>query len=601
MRVLYIISIFFMCYGLSVSADIPDSTAPAIPAVYPDSLSPLLSVDSTVLEGSDYSTFADILNTLPGIYYFNPRSTGLPAPVSLFGSSPGHYTLEYDGLLLNDPITNKADLLLIPPESMGAVKLTQNLFQDSPVGQTIRVSGHDRSFVPLHSKIAYRPGNYDSNYVDVRVGVQINPTLKLNAGAMTRLFTGVMSNSFYRSEIWNAKIDKYYKQLSLGYVWFQYRDHQHFPLPASVPGWESIRNPHRKRYRTEHAFFIRFTRHLQASVQASLYHRQDLAQDRSQLDQSHHVQRYYLKTSYQNKIKSIQYQVGGFSRIYHFKSDVWQACNESRSGGWLQITKNSKNLSWQAGTRFKSIPSDRIYFLPQMSLQFATGAHSVLTAYAGQRIIAPSIEERYGMGPFANGNDTLQTGQLSSACLNWQIVQNRFRSFISIAAEYRKNIPATTYQDNLIRYINIDEKLCTSLDVSLYRSLARHWSTEGRITIYQNMSDSDIIANRPNVYSRFVITFQHSFFQKDLNIKFRLGGEYIGERNGPIPVYSDYSDLYIRLSPRFVPYLHLSAAIGSADLFISLENAVGQEYQQVYGFDAPKSLVRYGLVWTFDN
>ena len=81
----------------------------------------------------------------------------------------------------------------------------------------------------------------------------------------------------------------------------------------------------------------------------------------------------------------------------------------------------------------------------------------------------------------------------------------------------------------------------------------------------------------------------------------RLGGEYIGYRNGPVPSYSEYSDITVTLSPRIVPYAHISATIGRVDLFAVIENPAGWNFQQVYGFNAPRALIRYGIVWTFDD
>ena len=582
-------------------ADPESSASEANPSTMTcDSLFSVLEADSADLRGSDYSTFADIINTMPGSYHFDTGSMGLPSPLSLFASPADRFELEFDGLLLNDPLTQKADLKLIPTESIGTIQVLQNQCSGYQTGPAIKVTTHDHSFVPLHSKIAYRPGNFFRNQLDVRLGVQLNPTFALNAGAQTRLFGGIMPHSRFRSESWNVKLDKQFKNVSLSYIWLQYRDHQRLPISGTLPGWESLKEPNQKQYRTDHALFFRFSQHISASIQATLYDRRDFAADYTIWNQSHHAKSLYIKAAYQNSFQSFQYQLGSFARLYKFSSDTWQDTEQSRSGGWIQVSRQNNKLKWQAGTHLIHLSENDFYLLPRLLLTLETTQLSKLSAFAGQKITPVSIEERYGQSPFGVGNDSLLTGRIKNAGLSWEITKNRLKAYLSLAVENREHMPAAAFRDGLIRYINLESHTCTSIDLLLDYTFS-HWQTHGRIHANNNLSNAPVRVNRPDVYGRFYIAYRSTFFRNDLKLLLRVGGEFIGSREGSTAVYSDYSDDRINLRPALVPYAHLSAGIGDVDFFACIENFTGLNYQQIYGFDSPRSLIRYGLVWNFDD
>ncbi|MBN1998998.1 hypothetical protein JW935_15675, partial [candidate division KSB1 bacterium] len=64
-----------------------------------------LSADSTLFQGSIYGSFADILDQMPAVFIFQRGSVGQLANGFLFSGIGSNFILDYDGLILNDPLT----------------------------------------------------------------------------------------------------------------------------------------------------------------------------------------------------------------------------------------------------------------------------------------------------------------------------------------------------------------------------------------------------------------------------------------------------------------------------------------------------------------
>ena len=130
----------------NVWADEPDSTTTglktSVDSLQVKKITPaIFYFDSTFYRGSNYGSFADVFGRLPGAFFFNRGSVGQPAYGFLFSGNKSSFVLEYDGLVLNDPLTGRANLNLIPTESVGSMNYGIAEKRDNnflPTGQTLR-------------------------------------------------------------------------------------------------------------------------------------------------------------------------------------------------------------------------------------------------------------------------------------------------------------------------------------------------------------------------------------------------------------------------------------------------------------------------------
>ena len=239
-----------------------DSLAEPIPC------SSWLSADTMLTFGSGYGSFVDVWNELPTLYAAHRGRVGQPAPAT---SSTPHFTLLYDRLDLQDPVTGHVDLNLVPTESLARITLPgcylQPDWEHYSANRTVTVQTRDLAEIPMRSRVGYRMGGNGFEDVDVRFGMQLNPKFSFNVGGILKNYGGISVNDKYHSQKVNLKVNRtLFEKWLLQYVLLMNKTDLDLMLPheqgvAVIDSefeaeLDTLKVPHQKELRYDHGFFL---------------------------------------------------------------------------------------------------------------------------------------------------------------------------------------------------------------------------------------------------------------------------------------------------------------------------------------------------------
>ena len=565
----------------------------------------LLSFDTTLTHGSRYGSFADVFDWLPGTFYLDRGSVGQPAYGTIFVGTAGRFTLLYDDLVLNDPLTGKADLNLIPTESVAHAVIPLQLDARSygflPVAQSLQIVSRDMASLPIKSRVAYRTGDYGFDDVDVRLGVQASPVLNINAGGILKNYAGTTYHSKYRAQKINLKVNR-----KLGMNWraayslLLNKFDLDLPEPQPVPELNLYLTPHRKDERYDQGVFFRYKNKFTTGLQYTDLHRELYGNRRALLDQRLDANNVRVLSQYTAKVQGFCLQAGGFYRRLTVSTREKKNYTQWSFDGWFDVSLALKNISLQAGLRLDKKQDSSAFLAPELSVGFSCGYFDALM-WMGRTTNAPGFSARYISTPYVLENPYLRSEQTDQVGLG--IVKKHSRFDLYVFSTYAKiqNQILVQYDPRTFGipgWANAPDQWRGTLDffgVYKFTNLLQ-LRVKFRRAFYGSENSDFKPLNLPGIYGKGYIQFSHLFFQNDLDARIRFGFSFIGERYGP-EIYYVHSSENIPLSGSVVPYLHGIFVIKDVTLFFSLDNPLSTDYQIVSGYPMPQRQLRWGFVW----
>lgn|GEM_PF-3330739 len=145
------------------------------------------------LSDLDHEEFGDWMAVMPGFYPLDPAAFGAPYRGLILGVDPSAAQLLFRGRLMEDHLIGGADLGWIPPEALTRVRY-QPFTIAAPGG---RMEAVLRSLEPSppSSRIAVRDGYYGLGTVDFDLVQKIAPEVVLNGGGRVATYGGRVPNS----------------------------------------------------------------------------------------------------------------------------------------------------------------------------------------------------------------------------------------------------------------------------------------------------------------------------------------------------------------------------------------------------------------------
>ena len=363
----------------NVWADEPDSTTTglktSVDSLQVKKITPaIFYFDSTFYRGSNYGSFADVFGRLPGAFFFNRGSVGQPAYGFLFSGNKSSFVLEYDGLVLNDPLTGRANLNLIPTESVGSMNYGIAEKRDNnflPTGQTLRIKSCDMASLPIKSRVGYRTGTgYDDN--DVRLGIQASPKFKINAGGILKNYAGTTVHSKYRAQKVNVKLDRNLGDAwHLGYVFLMNKFDLDVPFAPGYVGPIELSQLHQKDVRYDHGFSIVRSR-FHSFFQLTNLHREFYGYRHTVVDQVHDVFRLRSTSEYAQPLGFAKLNVGLNWQLVRLNSNDWGQHTSWELAGLANISNEAgEKIFWNAGAKISKARDFGPFVLPELRMHYA--------------------------------------------------------------------------------------------------------------------------------------------------------------------------------------------------------------------------------------
>ena len=570
---------------------------------------PSFFADSTLRLGSGYGSLADLFSLFPGGYHFDRGSIGLPAFGALFSAPPSGLHLVYDTFLLDDPLTGRADLNLIPVESIAR----QTLFSDPVMrpysglaaSQTLEITGRDLALDTLRSQVAYRTGGKGYDDIDVRAGLRYSPRLRINAGGLLKNYAGTTSLlEKYRAQKINLTVSR-----TIGRRWqavyrLLYNIYDlNLPLHQErVPAAPALQQPHQKESRFDHGLEIEYNGAWRTLIQLTDQQRERHSHRRALWEERTDALRIDLRSSWQWRWRRLEGMTGGQFRRSGLQSTAWGDHNENLFAGWTALSARPlQRLVAFAQVRVEKPAEAPVQLLPQLQLRQEIAPSWQGLAWYERSRSSVALAARFEQSPYAQGDPELNAESGDHLGLGLYHVAKGFLIFAAISASRIEDevLLAWDPQQQLAIYHNRPVQKRLSLDATVERRLSSWFSVNGKIK--QLFVDGDTPLNQPETAAMGWLQVQHTFFFGDLDTRLRLGCSFWGERRGPLPYDVDYSAESALLEAVLVPWLQATAVIKDATLFFSLQNPLGIDYEVVRLYPQPQRLIRWGFVWNFYN
>jgi hypothetical protein len=600
------------------AAATPDSATAAAPDTikydFKDIHKPLirsLSLDSTLIRGSDYGSFADVFDVLPGSFYFNRGSTGQPAFGSLFAGIGEKMALTYDGLELNDLLTGQADLNLVPTESVHTIDVLiapqsrRDAFQ--PLGQTVQLSSYQLAQLPIRSRVAYRTGGNGYDDIDVRLGVQPTAKFAINLGGILKNYGGTTLHEKYRGQKVNLKLDRFInRSWSVHYVMlYNVFDLDSPPHSPVFPGYL-----HHKDARFDHGITIKKDHSLSILIQYSRLHREVYNPNRSTLSELHEADQFRLAGQWQRDIGLFQLSAGGQVKFVRLTKSDWGEHRNDRAGLFVNLSRHWQRFRWHAGGRLEKFENQKPSLQPELFCNYSLRDSSNVFLWLQRRSITPSLQVLYENDKFALGNTALLPEEFNDCGIGFEKTGKRLAFFTSLSYSYQRRVISSVQQAEMTQSLqpllfqNFPRHSFASADLNLQLTVTSWLALAGKVKfIYQEKHDLSL-RNVPALFSHCYLQVHKILFKKDLNMYLRLGFTCMDKRDGGWyldALYAPVGTVNETLDGFIIPYIQGIFHIKDATLFVSMQNAIGNKYQRMYGFSMPESQLRWGFVWNFIN
>ena len=569
-----------------------------------------LTIDSTAIIGWNYTSFADIYNWMPGTYYFNQGSTGRIAPGFIFCGSEQQLKIDYDGLLLNDPITEKVNLNTIPVESIDKADIIltnqQRRFGNEQLGQSLRINPINIAANPIRSRVSYRNGTSGYDDIDVRAGMQASPTLAINAGSVLKNYHGTQLYSNYRALKTNLQIQKkLFTRWTVKYILLSQKFDLDMPLYFAPTGF---RYPliHHKDQRKDQGLHIQYHDRFSVFLQYTNLKREFFGYMHRDFESVHTAKRTRILAQYVIIKNPFQIKAGVQSTLDKLESEFWQNADQDKLEFWTNIQGNcSKNIEWYLLLNSKKAKDFDATIEPEIGLTYSMTPNTKFIAWAHQSCLEPSFEAKYINDPFVTGNTNLQRTQIQQAGLALEYKTCNTELFSSVSYQKSKDpIGAVLFQiDDLPVFQNLPDKQNFVVDLNLKQSVIKNTSLQLKSKfIVSDLKQNDIYQlSTPKYYAKAFAQWAYPLFKGDLYTRLRIGLTLTGEQYYTFSQFSNFSYYAEKLDPIVVPYLHGMFTFRDAVIFVALDNFLGQEYQLVYPYSMPQNQFRWGFTWNFND
>lgn len=602
------------------------------------------SADSTMFIGSNYGSFGDIFDQLPGSYFYNRGSVGQQAMGSIFAGVAGQFALLYDGLYLNDLLTGEADLNLIPEESIAKLGWGQpasRFFNFYPIGQTLQIHSRDLAALPVRSRVTYRTGDNGYDNIDARLGILLGSSFKLNLGGVSKNYAGTTLFAKYGTQKWNAGLQRNFgKNWSVRYSLLYNLHDVDVPLyDFEIPLLREVIFPdvsfnHQKQTRYDHGLFLEHTEKYRLAVQYTDLHHEFYPMSssffggyrRSAWGQIFDANRIRIANQLRQKFGALTLSSGVEWQITRLDSFVWDAKREDQLIANLSLVAQCGDKVFiDLGIVQKHVRDVGNFSSPELLILYQLKPSLRSMIWSNHLVYQPSFEARYASGPFAWGHPILkptvvdQVGgaveyQSAKVNLSSSVVWQRIQNEIGVAFFPQEFV--------VQRYINAPEQSRFSWDLVLQTQMSRwalvgikahfhdarrfvqkfqtHSAVLSKMMHHQNALDGDeyLVPNLPRIFASGFTQFHRVFFKGDLDARLRFGAKFWDKREAPIPYYTHFSPLSRSMTPVVIPFVHGIFIIKDVTLFVSYENILGADFNVVYPFPMPKSQLRWGFSWT---
>ncbi|MBN1480425.1 hypothetical protein EH223_20425 [candidate division KSB1 bacterium] len=560
--------------------------------------------DSTLIIGSRYVSFGDVFDWMPGGYFYNMGGAGQLAYGSMFGAPAGEMILEYDGLVLNNPFTGLADFNLIPTESMGHAGLVHSFFKPCgymPIGASFHFQSRTIANNPIRSQVGYRTGYYQYDDVDVRLGIQASKKLWIDAGGVIRSWGGLTSNEAYSGTKVNAKLNRRFGShwLARYILLFNLRDTE-IPLPDQLRDLQDFLDPKQKDGRIDHALIIHYKKKFSTIVQYTKFESELRAADKSVFFEQHNAHMIRGTSELNLFLREIRWRNGLHAMATFAESTSWGKRRDWQADAYSSLHgRINSTLHWYAAVKMEKNEDYAPQIVPEAQLFYAIDSTAAVSVWANQVVRYPSMTARYAIGPFAYGNGNLTFSRYNQIGLAGE------KQFVNLflhaagALMQRKNQIATYDLDDKPTFTNMPDLSTLTFDASLDYHFMPKWRLLLQGKLFSDFNADPVVTQRPSLYSKFFLQYHLIAFKGDLNARLRAGAFVLGERQGPVPFYADFSRTTVKLEPAIYPYFHAVLKYRTAEIFIAYENYIDADVQYVYGYSMPQLWFRYGFIWHF--
>jgi len=495
-----------------------------------------LIADTGLYKGTDYGSFGDVFDWMPGAYYYDRGSVGQNAFGSLNSGLEGGFHIYYDGLYLNDPFTGLAEMNMIPVESVAHMQIitsgVDRRYGNAPAGQTLQVTSIDISGLPIRSMVSYRTGHNGFDDIDARLGIKSSDRLSINMGGIIKGYGGTFNNSEYDAKKLNLKIDRRLgNKWSIRYLYLH--NHAEVDIPLHQPLlMQQVANPHETDRRSDHGLRINRGRSLSVNIQQTFY-RQELygSYRHTGIDNLHKYQGTRVTAQWQKEFGVLALQSGTLWQISHLNSREWGRHSRRSSGAWLNVAlhKNERYYLY-AGLGAQFDKGYGLVWQPEASMEYRLAPQWILFGWVTRERLAPSFEALYSNGPFAQGTAALEVTNYTQGGLGINSKIKGIDIYVAASLNTITDQAALYASDSTALWINQQEHSRITVDFAVSCPLGQHISLYGKGKYNALRCDDPYfdIPNLPTIWGKGYVQYRRVFFSRDLDARLRVGAMFMG-------------------------------------------------------------------------
>jgi hypothetical protein len=566
-----------------------------------------LQLDTGTVDLSGYGSFADVIDALPAIFHFNGGSIGQLATASLFAAPSKETLLQYDDLILNDPLTGLCDLNLIPVEQIAQVKLLtdpkERFWGFQTLGQVIQIVPSDISNIPIRSRITYRTGynNYDD--FDAMLGIRFSPRTDFNCGGLLKSYGGLSTHGDYKAQkIRGRLVRKIGESGEIRYSFLFNRFDLEEYLPYDDSSSTIAVQPHQKDLRYDHALTFEgnaATNKFRVSLQHTRLYREfyDYHADIEELYEPDAIR---FTSEWQGLVWRFRLMAGGHVFVNNIRS--------KEDEGFLLF----EGREW-TGAR---LGIGKIFDVEMLSKVIQRNGHSPVLTHAATFNYRPNERWRLQLlmsrnydypGPMELGypvpvlaetwDQRPQKTLAVTALVGYDSPKlSIFGSVSDLRVEDRL---VTSQSENGMDFVNLP------LETRLGLSGSVHYRPSEWIGLWlkglhyaaESLNSNYHLLDFPENYIASHVALSGRFFKDDLFATLHLGAKYFGQRRGYRLWTGEYNGEHMRLEKVVVPFVRVVFIIDNVKIFLSMQNLIGTEYEVLYGYPMPGRDFRWGLSW----
>ncbi|MBD3384602.1 TonB-dependent receptor [candidate division KSB1 bacterium] len=572
--------------------------------------------DSALITGSDYYSFADVFDALPFATSLRRNPAGQPLMAWIFAGPEGDFTLDYNGLVLDNPISNGVVLRMIPTESIAGCTIVldpdKRRLGVYGSGRTLQLFSRDLASLPIRSRVTYRTGMYGYDDIDARLGILPHPRVALNAGGLAKTYLGAEENEKYSVQKIDFALEYIFRRKwSVRYRLLKYKSDLDLLLPALplpstqvTPLVPQLQQPHEKIERYDHGFFVQRDSSFYGVVQLTDHHRELYAKNRSFFDQSIDLSRLRAAFECKHSISKLDMRLGAQGISDDLNDNHRNPENAYRLDSWVGVgLPLSGRIKAYLDLNLRKAKHHDPVWLPRFSLTYRYHRQNQLVLWLNREWSLPAYSARYSDGPWVLGNPDLKPARYTQTGAALRFGQGRLSVVAGAGALLMDNYHTTALVNDQPRYIDGGNDRRAFFDLSAALTLSRKFTffVQGRQCILTHDKNDQPLAAIPVQISNFYLRFFDIFFKKDLHVDLRIGCNFWGERYGMVPFGVRRGGTLYRLDAALVPYAHAKCIIKDATLFLTIDNPLGVDYAVIHGFPGVQRLIRYGFSWNFLN